>query len=195
MKIPDLNKIDIKDIDVAKLKDQLLERKDIVIQMALGVMTVVIAFLIFNRGQAEIKEYKSKISTLQAKTGVIDEYNRTQADIKGFLGKVPDVVPADKIINLVTDLAGKNDVKILTFSQADVKKERSLVTTSISFSLVANSFVSMARFMADIENGKDFLQLWSCDMVPQIDTKKSEKESAKIPISFQIDVASLKVEQ
>ena len=53
----------------------------------------------------------------------------------------------------------------------------------------------MARFMADIENGKDFLQLSSCDMVPHIDTKKPGKESAKIPISFQMDVASIKVEQ
>ena len=195
MKISDLSKINIKDIDVAKLQDQLLQRKDILIQVVLGVISVVIAVSVFNQSQLEIKKYKSQIASLQSKTGAIDEYNRTQADVKGFLSKVPDSVPEDKIINLVTDLAGKNGVKILTFSQANVKKENTLVTTSLNFSLVADSFVSMVRFIADIEKGKDFLQIWSCDMVPQMNSKESGKKSSNIPINFQIDVASIMVEE
>lgn len=194
MKITDLSKLDVKDINVAKIKDQILERKEIAIQVLLGVVSFFVAVSMFNQSQGQIKQYKLKIASLQAKTGSIDQYNTTQTDVKDFLSKVPDPVSEDKIINLVTDLAGKNGVKIITFTQADVQKNNTMQITTLIFSLVADSFSGMVRFMADIENGKDFLQIWSCDVDPQIN-KKTSKNSGAMPINFRIEVASLKVEQ
>lgn len=194
MKIPDLSKIDIKDIDVVKLKAQLLQHKGIVVQVVLIAVSFVVAILMFNQSQNEIKNYKSQITVLQAKTGAIDQYNKTQADVKNFLSKVPDPVSEDKIINLVTDLAVKNKVKILTFTQADIAKKNTLETTSLKFSLAADSFSVMVRFLADIERGKDFMQIWSCEVEPQLNITKSWKEAGSTPLNFNISVVSIKVQ-
>jgi hypothetical protein len=194
MKIPDLSKIDIKDIDAVKVKEQLIQHKGVVAQVGLGLVSFVVAVAMFNQSQGDIARYKSQIAVLNAKTGAIDQYNKTQSDVKDFLNKVPDSVSEDKMINLVTDLAGKNGVQILTFTRTSVEKKNTLVTTSLRFSLAADSFSGMVKFMADIERGKDFMKIWSCEAEPQLNIKRPTKENGNTMITFHIDVASLKVE-
>lgn len=193
MNIPDLSKIDIKDIDVNKLKDQAIQNKEVVSQVVLVLISIVVAIMFFNQSQFEISQYKYKIATLQAKTGAIEEYNNTQSSVKKFLDQVPAHVPEDKIISFVTDYAGQNNVRILTFTPAVVEKKNTLETTMLKFTLTADSFASMVRFMSDIERGKDFMQVWSCEVEPQSDVRTPSREKKLIPVNFRIEVASLRV--
>ena len=195
MNIADLSKIDIKDIDVLKVKNKLLQHKEIVLQVLLAFGSFIIAVSMLNQSQADIKKYKSQIASLQSKTGAIEQYNKTQNDLKVYLGKVPEFVSEDKVINLVTDFAGKNGVKIITFSPATVEKKKTLETISLKFSLVAESFSSMIRFMADIERGNDFMQIWGCEVDPQPQARTGSKDKKGVPINFRIEVASMKVEK
>jgi len=194
MKIADLSKIDIKDIDVAKLKDQILAHKDIALQIIIGLIAFLLAVSMFNQSQVEIKGHKTQINTLQAKTGAIEQYNNTQSEIKSFISKVPQSVSEDKMINLVTDFAGNNGVKIVTFSQANIEKNNSIALTTIKFTLVSESFVSLVRFLSDIERGADFMQILSCDIEPQQNSRVTSKDSKQISINFRLEVASIKVE-
>lgn len=194
MKIPDISKIDIKDIDVVKIQNELMQRKELVVQVLLALASIVVGVSAFNGSQAEIAKYKSQIASLQAKTGAIDEYNKTQGEVKDFINKVPAPVSQDKMITLVTDLAGKNDVKILTFNQAEAEKKGTLVTTAVNFSLETNSFANMIRFMAEIERDKDFMQISTCKVEPQLNAKLSANNPG-VPLIFHVDVVSLKVEQ
>lgn len=193
MKIPDISKIDIKDIDVAKIQAELLHRKELVIQVGLVLVSLVVGIWAFNGSQAEIAKYKSQIVSLQAKTGAIEEYNRTQQEVKNFVSKVPDPVSEDKIIDLVTDLAGKNSVKILTFNRAEVEKKDTLVTTTVNFSLVTDSFANIIRFIFDVEKSKDFMQIWTCTIEPQLGGTVSTKNNGNPQLTFRVDVVSLKV--
>ncbi len=194
MKITDISKIDIKDIDAAKIKDQLLQHKEVVVQIILGACSLFFAVSLFNQSQTEVTKYKTQIATLQAKAPAIEQYNKTQMDVKDYLKKVPEAVSEDKIINLVTDIAVKNGVKILTFNPANIDKRNSLETLSLRFTLVADSFLSMVRFMADIERGKDFLQIWECEADPQLNAKSSTNNKGSA-INFRMEVASIMVEK
>ncbi len=195
MKIPDLSKIDIKDIDIAKLKNEVLDHKEIAIQVLLGVVSLFIIISLVNTSQVEIKKYKSQIAALMAKTGLIEEYKKVEQEIKDFLSKVPAHVPKEKMVDLVTDLAGKNKVKILTFTQANVEKKDSIETTAVTFSLTADSFVNMVKFLVDIEKGKDFLQIWSCPIIPRMDATEKANDASGVPINFRIEVVSVKVDE
>lgn len=193
MNLSDLSKIDIKDIDVAKLKDKAVQHKEVVAQGVLVLTSIVVAIMLVNQSQFEIGQFKFKIATLQAKTGAIDEYNSTQNAVKKFLDQVPAPVPEDKIISLVTDYAGQNNVRILTFTPAVLEKKNTLETTKLRFTLTAESFASMVRFMSDIERGKDFMQVWSCEVEPQQDVRTPLREKKPVPVNFRIEVASLRV--
>lgn len=195
MKIPDLSKIDVKDIDVVKLKNEILDHKEIAIQVVLGVISLFVIISLVNTSQAEIKKYKSQIAALMAKTGLIEEYKKVEQEIRDFLNKVPAHVSEDKMVDLVTDLAGKNKVKILTFTQAKVDKKDTVETTAVTFSLTADSFINMVKFLVDIEKGKDFLQIWTCPIVPRMDATETNDKDSGVPINFRIEVVSVKVDE
>ena len=68
MNLSDLSKLDIKDIDVAKLKDKAVQHKEVVAQGVLVLTSIVVAIMLVNQSQFEIGQFKFKIATLQAKT-------------------------------------------------------------------------------------------------------------------------------
>lgn len=195
MKIPDISKIDIKDIDFGKLKNEVVEHKEIAIQVFLVIVSLVFVVAVIVTSQTGIEKYKAQISALLAKSGLIEEYKKVEQEIKDFLSNVPAHVPEDKMVNLVTDLADNNKVKILTFTQAKAEKKGTLETTLVTFSLTTDSFVNMVKFLVGIEKGNEFLQVWSCPIAPRLDARSTIKDKFSVPINFKIDVVSVKVKE
>lgn len=195
MKIPDISKIDMKDIDFGKIKNEILDHKETAVQVILVIVSLFFMVSVITASQAGIKKYKNQITALLAKTGLIEEYKKVEQEIKDFLSKVPAHVPEDKMVNLVADLAGKNNVKILTFSQAKIDKKDTIETTAVTFSLTADSFINMVKFLVDIEKGKEFLQVWSCPIAPRMDAGGKQKDKSGVPINFKIEVVSVKVKE
>ncbi|MBL8013297.1 MAG: hypothetical protein JNN05_05565 [Candidatus Omnitrophica bacterium] len=97
------------------------------------------------------------------------------------------------MITLVTDFAGQMGVKIVTFSPTVIEKKNNVETTAIKFTMAADSFAEMIRFMSAIERGKDFLQIWSCEVEPQQNSRSAAADPKKVPINFRIQVASVRV--
>src|SRR5690242_15831957 len=122
MKIPDLSKIDIKDIDVNKIKDQILDHKEQAVQVVLGIVAFFMIVSMWGGSQKEIGKFKNQINSMQAKSGIIGEYKKSQSDMEMFLKGLPPALSEGQIINLVTDLADKNKIKILTFTPAPPKE-------------------------------------------------------------------------
>lgn len=198
MRIPDISKIDIKDIDVGKIRNEILDHKEISIQVVCVIVSLFFMFSVFNTSKGKIETHKARIAALLGKTGLIEEYKKVDQKISDFISKVPAHIPEDKMVDLVTDYAGKNKVKILTFSQAKVNKKDTVETTTVTFSLTADTFVDMVKFLVDIETGEKFVQVSSCNVSPRdvslrADAGSKEKDKLGVPISFRIEVVSLKV--
>lgn len=193
MKIPDLSKINVKDIDSAKIKDMATQHKESLLQGALVLFSVIMTISLCVSSQTEVNKYKAQIAALQSKTGIIEEFNKSQNQVKTFLNEVPRFVSEDKMTTLVTDFAGQMGVKMVTFSPPVIEKKNNIETTAIKFTMAANSFVEMIRFMSEIERGKDFLQIWGCEVESQQDPHGPAPDKKKVPINFRIQVASLKV--
>ena len=192
MQIPDLSKIDIKDVDFTKLKDQLLERKPLLVQIGVVIASLVMIFSIFSKGREQTGSLNSQMSKMRSKTDAIAEYKKVQNDIDTFLKEVPLALSEDQIIPLVTDLADKHDVKIITFSPAKVEEKKNASTTILQFSLEAKDYKDMVRFIADIEHGKNLLQVKTCTAQAQVKPARDQR-SPEVTIPFRVDVASVKV--
>ncbi|GEM_PF-3256438 len=191
MHISDLSKIDIKDIDFNKLKDRLLDRKDLLIQIGLVVVFLIIISSLFKNSQVEVGKFKSQMADLQSKTSVVAEYNKTNEDASAFLKEAPPPLSEDQIINFVTDLADKNNVKILTFSPAKVEDEEVLSTTMLQFSLETKEYKDMVHFIADIERSKNLLQIKTCTAQPKMAMTSQTEENENLFIGFRIEVVSV----
>jgi hypothetical protein len=198
-KLPDLSKIDLKDIDVNKIKDQLLENKEMVIQVALGVVTFFMIVSMWSGSQKEIKKYNVQINSMQSKSSIIEQYKKSQSDIDSFLKNLPPSLAEGQIINLVTDLADKNKVKILTFSpNAHSEGKKYYQDTSIQFSLQSADYKGLVRLIADIEHVKSILQIKSCSIQEVIQSDDQQQEGEKREeryLNFRVEVASLEVKE
>jgi hypothetical protein len=201
MKIPDLSKIDIKDIDINKIKDQLIEQKELVLQIGLGVVTFFMIISMMGGCQKEISKYKSQINSMQSKSGIIDQYKKSQSDVDTFLKSLPPSLSEDQIIDLVTDLADKNKIKILTFTPTASRNESRKIyqETAIQFSMQADTYKSMVRMIAAIERSKSILQVKNCSVQSVTTTSvepgpQGERTSSTF-LNFRIEVASLEVKQ
>jgi hypothetical protein len=195
-KIPDLSKIDIKDIDINKIKDELLDRKELMIQIGLGVFAFFMVVSMVGGSGKEVKQLKTKITSMQAKSDVIAQYKKSQADIDEFLKSLPPSLSEGQIITLVTDLADKNKVKISTFtpnSPAEDDNKKSYQKTSIQFSLQALDYKSMIRLIADIESSK--LHVKSCYVQGFSQAAQQGTKNEASYLNFRIEVASLEVKK
>jgi hypothetical protein len=199
-KIPDLSKIDIKDIDINKIKDQLLENKERVVQVALGVLAFFMIVSMWAGSQKEIGKFKKQINTMQSKSGIIGEYKKSQSAYDAFLKNLPPSLSEGQIINLVTDLADKNKIKILTFVPVTAREGRkNYQETKIQFSLQAKGYKDMVRLIADVEKSKNLLQVRTCAVQgasanPGIEQAADQKTEQKY-LDFRIEVASLEVKE
>ncbi len=188
-KIPDLSKIDIKDIDINKIKEELLDRKELVIQIGIGVVAFFMVVSMVSGSGKEVKQLKTKIKSMQAKSDIITQYKKSQTDIDEFLKSLPPSLTEDQIITLVTDLADKNKVKISTFTPnppSDEDRKKSYLKTSIQFSLQAGDYKNMVRLISDIENSK--LHVKSCYV-------QSITQDSGTSLNFRVEVASLEVKK
>jgi hypothetical protein len=197
LKIPDLSKIDVKDIDVNKIKDQLIENKEVVIQVAIGVIAFFMIVSMWNGSQHEIKKYKKDIISMQSKEGIITEYKAAQSAIDTFLNNLPAALSEAQMINVITDMADKNKVKILTFvPNTSLEGREHYRETSIQFSMQSKDYKSMVRLIADIERAKTILQIKQCFIMNEVTQKEQEGEILDDRLlTFRIDVASLEVKK
>ena len=194
MKIPDLSKIDIKDIDINKIKNLLMERKELALQIAFGIVAFFMVVSILGGSQKEIKKYKTQINAMQSKFSVIGLYKKSQSDIDAYLKNIPPPMSEGQIISFVTDMADKNHVRIQTFTPdpnpADGKKFFREV--SIQFSLQADQYKRVVGLISDIEHAKSALQVKSC--LIQNATPTDQQGDGGL-LNFIIEVASLEVKK
>ena len=191
MNISDLNKIDIKNIDLMKLKDQLLGRKDLLIQIGICFVTFMLIVSSLNKSQSELRDIKSKMATLKAKTSSIDDYNNSSKDMNQFLKKIPPSLSEGQVVDRVTDLAVKHHIKIMSVNPLDSKDEESSTKLTLLFLLQASDYAEMVRLIHGIEQSENLLQIKSCSAQPQVGTDPITKKSDSPLISFRIEVASV----
>lgn len=185
----DIKNIDLKNIDINKLKDQLLDRKELLVQVVLVLVTFLMVLSIFNKSQAEVKRLNTQIAGLKAKENDIKSFTKSRDEIKAFSKNVPTPLLEDQVIGFITDLADKHKIKILTISPAKVDNKESLSMTTLQFALVANEYKDMVRFITSIEHSKNLLQIKSC--IAGADSEAG-KDGNRL-INFSIEVVSVRV--
>jgi hypothetical protein len=199
MKIPDLNKIDIKDLDINKIKKAILENKEATLKIGLGAVAFFMIVSMLGGSQKEIRTFKNQIDVMQSKSPLIEQYNKSQTNIQGFLKKIPASLTEAQIIGLVTDLADKNQVKILTFMQNAVRPDgkKSYQETAIQFSLRAKNYKSLVQLISDIEHSQSILHVKSCVVDNEGDKQgsSSQEDVENSALNFRLEVASLEVKK
>ena len=161
MNLSDLKELDLKNLDLDQIKDNLLERKDLLINIGLVVVTIVLCFLIFNKNRSAAVAMQAKFLNMQGKTDVIAKYQQSLDKVKGFKEQFPAAMNENDIVELVTNSAVKNKVQILSYSPAQETNAGLYDRLTMQFIFTVTEYADMIQFIYDIEHMPNALRVES----------------------------------
>ena len=159
MNLSDLKQLDLKDLDLAQIKDNLLERKDLLINIGLVVGTVALCFFIFNNNRNVAATAQAKVVEMLGKTDVIVQHHKSLDKIKKFKEQFPAPLNENDIVDLVTNSAIKDKVQILTYSPAQETNSGIYSRLTMQYSFIAMDYANMIQFLYDIEHTPNALRV------------------------------------
>ncbi len=196
MKISDLSKINIKDIDLAKIQENLLQKPDLLIQLIITGISFFILIKVVAGGLLEEKKVQEKIQELGKKVARIKAHDDLQKEYSQFLADLPPGLPTDDLMGRVTELAGEHSIQISNFSPPKEIKKKFHTLTILSLNVTANNYQDMVTFIRSIEESSENLRVdrWTSAAKAQT-TNSGEAASAeedKESVSAQIDIDLVK---
>ena len=196
MKIPDLNKIDIKDlqkIDLSQIQETLLKRPDVLIQLIIIAVTLTILIKTVSGKIIEASQFQNTLLELKKKVAVIKKHDALQKEYTKFISKLPEGASAPDLLDRVADLAGEHGVQIISISPAQELKKKYHTQTVLSVSAAAGDYKDMVAFIHKIETSPFNLRVdrWVGSST-DADNDKGDPKDSKRGISAQIDINAIK---
>ena len=191
MNIKDLTLInieDLKNIDIEQLKQTLKSRPDLVIIIAMTLLTIFGLAGIFNYYHGTSNQLKMKIKALEGKQTTLKEQKEFQDEYNVLIKNFPKSLPSIQIIDKISELANKRGIKILSFSPAKEKDQELWSVTSHSINISSNDFKNIVLFINDIENSDYLLRVekWSAKI-----SQQKSGESRDYLMDAQVDIGSI----
>ena len=160
MKISDLNKIDIKDlqyIDYNQILGDLKKKPDVLIGIVAILATLIFSLYFYSNNNKNMKATRAELHIAKQKKDEIDLYNSIQKNFAEFEKSMIKKVSEDNFIKKITDIAVKRKIQILSYSPSSSNKHPLYQLSIISIDVSANTYKDMWLFIHDIEqSGENF---------------------------------------
>ena len=200
MNLSDLKHLELKDLDLEQIKDNLLERKDLLINIGLVVATILVCFTVFNNNRKAAATAQAKVLQMQGKTDVIAQHQQSLDKTKEFKEQFLPTLSENDIVELVTNLAIKSKVQVLSYSPAQEASSGIYNRLTMQFIFTATEYADMLQFIYDIEHTPNALRVESWTGGPESNTLSNQGRFNKIPIeetakhfNAQIMITSIKL--
>lgn len=195
----DLNKIDLnvdlKTIDMQSIQNNLLKRKDILINTVIILATLFVVNGIFSNQKKESRNIENQIKELEEKSIVIKTYEAREKKLNEFLEKSQKgYLGATAVINAVSEIAQSRDIKILSFVPDKLKTFDDYTEQTVKF-IFSGSFENALRFVHKIETYENNFRI---DMWRKEDPTKNTFEPQEIDddfISWEMIITSINLKQ
>ena len=181
MKLEDLKNIDIKKINIAKIRSNLLKRQDILINYVAIFLTVFIMLKIFSSQQEQVQNLKNQASKMEKKIVAIAKYDQALKELNVFVESLPTGIPESLLIDKITDLAEKSNIHIVTFSPMEMEENELYKHIHVSLQVSADHYKDFIRFIHDIESSSLNLRVdkWSGSLESRLQSAQFAPEKEK----------------
>jgi len=155
MKLADLSRLELKDlqkIDVKYITETIQKRNDILLSVLAVGITLIVLINKFNQSSLQVKKLQAEITAVEQKISAIKNHDKTKDDLDDFLSQVPEGMSGDEMVNLLTDLAARRNIQILSVSPAQTTTKDLYDATNTSLLISASSYEDLWLFIHDIED-------------------------------------------
>ena len=183
MNLADLKNIDLKKIDIAKIRSDILKRQDMAINYAAVFLTIFIMFKIFSGQQEQVQNLKIQITQMEKKITAIAKHDKALKELNALVDSLPAGIPESALIDKVTDFAEKSNIHIVTFSPTETEENGFYKQSRVSLQISADYYKDFLRFIRDIENSSLNLRVdkWSGLLESRLPSAQSSMGKDKKP--------------
>lgn len=198
--LKELKEIDIQDlkelIDLSELKEKLLEHKEILIAIVIVGISFVVCLSLFKGRQLEIRRLREDITLIEKKIPLAKAYKENQAQLNQFKKDFPPALAANKLVELLNNMAAQHKINILSFSPAQDRSDTLYNQTSIQIQVSAENYTQLVQFVTEIEQSSYAIRLdqWSGYLASAAEGPRRGQSLGSNPeetISASIDISTL----
>jgi len=149
----------LKELDLTQLKERLFQRQDVLVNLAVIILSVIIAFNIYNHQVRSAQTLTSDIVSLEDKLASLEKFENSQKALAQYVNSLPQGISADAIIEIVSGLAAFHNLQISSFSPANKENRTLYETTSLKVNVTAKNYNDILKFIDEIEHHKATLKV------------------------------------
>ncbi|MBF0384665.1 MAG: hypothetical protein HQL27_02220 [Candidatus Omnitrophica bacterium] len=179
MDIRRLNQIkieDFKNIDFLELKDQILSRPHILINIALAAVTIFLSFGALKSYRVKLSNLKTQVNEANEKLESIKEQEKLNKEHKEFLRNAPYPISIESLGDKITRLTKSNFIIISNFDPGKNKELKYIYSADLKVKLLANTYEEMVVLLKEVEDSADTFRINSFSMNLQKNQKKFQAE-------------------
>lgn len=183
MNLKDFKNVNIKKIEIAKIRAYLLKRQDILMNLTAVLLTIFMMFKIFSSQQEQAQNLKIQVSEMEKKIAVIAKYDQASQELNAFVESLPIGIPESALIDKVTDFAEQSNIHIVTFSPTQTSENEFYKHNRVALQISANQYKDFLRFIHDIESSSLNLRVdqWSGQLEFHASVQPSTGKDKKSP--------------
>ncbi len=142
---------DIKNLKKEQIKEIILGRPEITINILLIAITLYATIFIYSADKNKAKELKNEAVQLKEKLKVVNKSNKLKEEYATFINNFPENINMDELSNKLSEFAVTHNVQILFFTPGGKAKTDFSETTHIKLRISAKNYASVIYFMKEIE--------------------------------------------
>ena len=196
MNFSDLSQIDWKNIDLAKVLQGLIEKKELFLQVILSGITVIALISIFNDYRKQSEKYHQEIRQLHEKSKLIGKHNEVLKRLNAFLSGLPKELDEDQFSDRILDYAAQNNLAIVSIVPGQKRAENLHDVYKSRLSMRANDYKDVLLFIKAVESSPYALKVDSCQIITQDRSRDVKSGQPRLPIlDIQMEVTLVKIKK
>jgi len=164
MDLKQLSKFDVaelKNVDYLKLLTGLRKRPELIVNFLSILLAVIISWNIFAKGKSQLQNALEEIPKLEEKIAAINEFHSVKARLDTFQANIAPRISEEQFINLMTELASKRKLRILSLSPGGTDNKNYYEYLSVNLDFTCEKYTDIWLFINDIESSRYPLKITS----------------------------------
>lgn len=173
----------LKEFNLAKLKESFKARPDIFINILLIALTLFATIYLYSHHASRKSRLEDQVKASEEKKVLAEDYKKTEKEYQEFVKAFPRAITSDQLITRLSDFAVAHNVQILAFSPAEKKSGDFFEQITIKINIASDNYDNILLFLKDIESSaySIFIQKWSGRLKEKTPEKKRERKAENPP--------------
>lgn len=173
----------LKEFNVAKLKENFAKRPDIFINILLIALTLFATIYLYSYSFNRRSGLEREVQEMEGKLSVVEDYKRVETEYQAFVKAFPQAIQSDQLIARLSDFAVARNVQILAFSPAEKRSGDFFDQISVNINIASDNYENILAFLKDVESSSYsiFIQKWNGKVREKTTAKKRERRSGNPP--------------